>query len=130
MAETRFATAINCIDGRTQIPVTNFLKAKFGVDFIDMVTEAGPVKALAEGGAAEILASLKRRVEVSIKAHGSSAVGIGAHEDCAGNPVSEEVQVAQLRKAAARVRSWCPEVEVALLWVGVDGSVREVEDQE
>ncbi len=43
-----FATAINCMDGRTQEPIINYMKNKFKVDYVDMISEPGPVKALAE----------------------------------------------------------------------------------
>ncbi|WP_369522760.1 carbonic anhydrase [Guptibacillus hwajinpoensis] len=31
----RFGTALNCIDGRTQIPVTQWLKAHYHLDYVD-----------------------------------------------------------------------------------------------
>jgi hypothetical protein len=37
----RFGTAINCIDGRTQEPVIDFMKEKFDIDGVDMVTFPG-----------------------------------------------------------------------------------------
>ena len=43
-----FCTAINCMDGRTQLPVIEFLKDKFGVEFVDTITEPGPVRILAD----------------------------------------------------------------------------------
>ena len=48
MAE-KFATAVNCMDGRVQKPVIEYLQKSFGVDYVDMVTEPGPNKILAEG---------------------------------------------------------------------------------
>jgi len=42
-----FVTAINCMDGRTQEPIINFMKQRFKVDYVDMINEPGPVKALA-----------------------------------------------------------------------------------
>ncbi|HOP76783.1 MAG TPA: hypothetical protein PLD05_04790 [Thermogutta sp.] len=37
-----FATVVNCMDGRTQGPVISYLKERFGVDYVDNSTEAGP----------------------------------------------------------------------------------------
>jgi hypothetical protein len=48
MKKEIFYTAINCMDGRVQMPVINYLAARFGADFVDSVTEAGPVLYLAE----------------------------------------------------------------------------------
>lgn len=35
----KFATAINCIDGRTQLPVIEWARKKYGVDYVDMITK-------------------------------------------------------------------------------------------
>lgn len=40
----KFAAAINCMDGRTQVPVIEFLKNKYGVDYVDMITEPDPTR--------------------------------------------------------------------------------------
>ena len=42
-----FATSINCMDGRTQEPIINYMKQVYKVDYVDMINEPGPVKALA-----------------------------------------------------------------------------------
>jgi len=34
-----FATAINCMDGRAQLPVIEWIKEKQPVGFVDMITE-------------------------------------------------------------------------------------------
>ena len=44
----RFCTAINCMDGRVQLPVIQYLQKRFNVDFVDSVTEAGPNLILSE----------------------------------------------------------------------------------
>ena len=41
MMDFRFGTAINCIDGRTQEPVLDFMKQKYNIDGVDMVTFPG-----------------------------------------------------------------------------------------
>ncbi len=38
----KFATLINCMDGRVQLPVSRWIKKNFGVDFVDTITEPGP----------------------------------------------------------------------------------------
>ncbi len=45
------------MDGRTQLTVINYLQKHFGVVHVDMITEAGPNKILAER-----VASVTRRV--------------------------------------------------------------------
>ena len=41
MMDFRFGTAINCIDGRTQEPVLDFMKQMYNIDGVDMVTFPG-----------------------------------------------------------------------------------------
>ncbi len=122
-----FATAVNCMDGRTQEPVIAYLKRRCGVEYVDAVTEPGPVRILAEAGADdEAVASILRRVEVSVGTHGSTCVAVVAHADCAGNPLGRGEQMPQLAAAVDRVRARFPEVEVLGLWLGEDWRVEEV----
>ncbi|MEN9978793.1 MAG: carbonic anhydrase [candidate division WOR-3 bacterium] len=117
MAESRFVTAINCMDGRVQLPVIAWLKADTGADYVDNITEPGPVKILAEGRNRVLLGSIRRRVKISVERHGSRLVAIIAHHDCAGNPVDEQTQRRQLERAIRRVESWGLGVRVVGLWV-------------
>jgi len=116
MAEGKFATAINCMDGRVQEPVIMWFKIKRGMDYVDMVTEAGPIKALAEGDEA-LSESIRRRVTISVAKHGSGLVAVVGHHDCAGNPVPREEQVPQIEKAMDAVKSWDLGVQVVGLYV-------------
>jgi hypothetical protein len=126
MNEGRFAAAINCMDGRTQLPVIEWVKREHGVDYVDCITEPGPVRILAESTDARALASIRRRLGISVTRHGSTRVAIVAHADCAGNPVDKETQLSQLRAAAATVLSWGMDVRLDLLWFGDDWQVERV----
>ncbi len=122
-----FATAINCMDGRTQLPVIEYLKGRFGVEYVDAVTEPGPNRILAEDTDEAAVASILRRVDISVHKHGSGAVAIVGHHDCAGNPAGKDEQWAQLRSAAALLTGKYPQVEVIALWVDENWQVGEVE---
>ncbi|OPY59884.1 MAG: hypothetical protein A4E56_03042 [Pelotomaculum sp. PtaU1.Bin065] len=119
-----FGTAINCMDGRTQLPVNEYLKKRYQLDFIDTITEPGPVKILAENqpGAA----SIQHRVSISVGAHGSKLIAVIAHHDCAGNPLPQEVQLEQLQSALNTVRAWNYEAECIGLWVDENWQVKPV----
>lgn len=116
MPAGRFATAVNCMDGRVQEPVSRWMKDRFGVEYVDTVTEPGPDGVLVFGKTADI-ESIKKRVTISVTAHGSVAVAVAGHHDCAGSPVSKEVHLDQLRHAVDIVRSWMLPVPVLGLWV-------------
>jgi len=122
MAGGTFGTVINCMDGRTQEPANRFLRDRFAVDFVDVITEAGPIRILSEGYPEDVLAGIRARLEISIEGHGSGQLAIVAHEDCAGNPVDKDVQMIQLKKSQAVVKDWFPGVDVIGLWIEpVDG---------
>jgi hypothetical protein len=121
----RFGTAINCIDGRVQEPVTRWLKETYLLDYVDMVTEPGPDAALASGSA-EAVEALRAKVAVSLTAHGSNVVAIAGHHDCAGNLVSREEHLEQIRRAMQAIRLWGFATTVAGLWVDEAWSVEVV----
>jgi carbonic anhydrase len=114
----KFACAINCMDGRAQDAVKNYMKQRYGAIYVDMVTEPGPNKILAENSNTPIIENIKKRVEISVKHHGAKVVAIAGHFGCAGNPVEKEEQIKHLREAKKTVESFGFEVEIALLWVG------------
>lgn len=126
MSHGSFVTAINCMDGRTQLPVNEWLRRRHGADYVDTVTEPGPVAILAATSDELAIVALRRRVAISVQKHGSRVVAIVAHHDCAGNPRSESEQRAQLELAAATVESWGFDVSIELLWVGADWRVEQV----
>lgn len=126
MSHGSFATAINCMDGRTQIPVIEYMKKKYGVDYVDMITEPGPIKILAENKDETMLNSIKRRVEISTIKHGSKHIAIAGHHDCAGNPVEKEMQLKQILKSIKTIRSWGFKGEIVGLWIGEDWKAYEV----
>jgi hypothetical protein len=117
VAHGTFATVINCMDGRVQEPVIAWMKTEYGVDYVDDITEPGPVCMLAGSADQQALESLRRRVDISVTKHGSHVVAIAAHHDCAGNPVCKDEQMVQLRAAIDYVKSWNFDVDVLGLWV-------------
>jgi hypothetical protein len=116
MAEGTFVTAINCMDGRTQVPVIDWMKATFGADYVDMITEPGPDKILSDDSNS-LVESIKNRLTISVNRHGSKVVGIVSHGDCAGNPVSKEEHLRMVRKAVDTVAGWSLNVTVLGLWL-------------
>ncbi|MBI4216643.1 MAG: hypothetical protein HY687_04560 [Chloroflexi bacterium] len=125
----RFATAINCIDGRVQGPVLEWMKEHLGVDYIDKVTEPGPDKALTQGTAG-VVEAIRQKVQVSISAHGSRAIAIVGHYDCAANPVSREEHLRQIRECIGVIASWGFPARILGLWVNEQWQVEHVSDTE
>jgi len=111
-----FVTAVNCMDGRVQLPVIEWMKKKYSADYVDMVTEPGPIKHLAENNPSYV-SSVKDRVEISVKKHGSKVVAVVGHYDCAGNPVEKDIQLEQLHRSIELLKTWGLNVILLELWV-------------
>ena len=123
MHHGKFGTAINCMDGRAQLPVTNWMKGKYALDFIDMITEPGPDKMLAQGSPGQV-ESIKSRVLISVNAHGSETILIAAHHDCAGNPVSKEEHLGQVKQCVKILKSWkLPVKNIVGIWINDNWTV-------
>lgn len=111
-----FGTAINCMDGRVQIPLINWIKQHYNVDYVDVITEPGPEKILNMG--AGIPESIKVKSLISVKAHGSDLIVIAAHHDCAGHQVTKDEHCAKVRGAIQVVRSWnLPVAQIVGVWI-------------
>ncbi len=121
-----FFTAINCMDGRVQIPVIEYLQKRFDVEHIDSITAAGPNRILSDQKKNPVVESILSRVEISIKKHKSSGVAVIGHYDCAGNPEPEETQAGHTRTAVQFIREKYPESNVIGLWVDENWKVHEI----
>lgn len=113
-----FSCAVNCMDGRVQDAVKNYIKNQYGVDYVDVVTEPGPNKILAERTDKPVVDNIKKRLEISVHHHGAKVVALAGHFGCAGNPVGKEEQVAHLKEAKKTIESFGLNVKIILLWVG------------
>ena len=128
MPNARFVTAVNCMDGRVQEPVNNWLKEQFNADFVDVITEPGPDRILS-GRESAGSASIKERVLVSVNCHGSSVVAMVAHHDCAGNLVGVQEHLQLLADSVEIILSWNLGVRVIGLWIGSDWQVEKIHDR-
>ena len=70
MAEKSFATSLSCMDGRVQIPMNDWIKAKYSVDFVDTITAPGIDKVMFDGN----VESLKKSVMISVTNHKSNHI--------------------------------------------------------
>jgi hypothetical protein len=84
MVSGKFATAINCIDGRVQTPLLDWVKLHLNVDYVDLITEPGPDGALVLS--TDIRARIFEKVSFSVKVHNPAAIAIAGHSGCIANP--------------------------------------------
>lgn len=96
-----FFTDVGCMDGRVQEVIARFGREKFGALYPDTITEAGIVGLLGRETVDEILReSLEFKVvAVSVGKHHSRGIVVHGHAECAGNPVSDDLQKDDIRQA-------------------------------
>jgi len=129
LANERFATAITCIDGRVQRPVSDWVKLHLNVDHVDLVTEPGPDEVLSSGQM-KMIDEVLRKVAFSVRHHFSPVVVLAGHDGCAANPVSREEHIEQIMDGVDVILSYHLKVRVMGLWVGEWGSIELLWDTE
>lgn len=126
MGHGKFGTAINCMDGRCQDSVKDYVKQKYNVDHVDMITEPGVDGMLYKGSFDDVSEDyMKRKIGISVDKHGSNVIVVAGHYDCAGNPVTKDEHIEHLKKAVDTVYSWFPK-KVVGLWVNEKFEVEEI----
>ena len=125
MASGSFGTAVNCMDGRVQSPVADWVKINYGVQYVDMVTEAGPDGILAHGPA-HLVEHIRQRVLVSTGPHESRVVIVAGHSGCAGNAVPDEQHRADVQAAMRTLAAWRLPVQIVGLFANEFGAIEVV----
>ena len=122
----KFCTAINCMDGRVQLPVIKYLQKRFNVEYVDTITEGGPNLILSEGKNEILIQSIFDRVKISVEKHNSVGIAITGHYDCAKNPASESEQIRQIEKAIEVIKKQFGNMEIIGLWIDENWHVKEL----
>jgi len=92
-----FFTLIDCMDGRTKAYAIKYGQEVFDAQFADTITEAGIDKVLAElETGSELEKSIQNKIDISVYKHHSKGLLIAGHDDCAGNPVTDEAHKDQI----------------------------------
>ncbi len=117
MAHGKFATLITCMDGRVQRAGYDFMMNECCVDYVDVITEPGPNKILAENNEESVIQNIFHRIDVSVLTHKSNTIAIAGHYDCAGNPVDKLHQDVHTTQAVQLIKSKYPNKKVIGLWI-------------
>ncbi|HKO62852.1 MAG TPA: carbonic anhydrase [Pyrinomonadaceae bacterium] len=129
MLKDTFATAITCIDGRVQRPVTDWVKLHVNVDHVDLITEPGPDKVFSSGPR-PVIEDMMRKVAFSVQHHFSKVVIVSGHDTCAANPATREEHVEQIKDSVEKILEYRLNVRVLGLWVSEWGSVELLYDSQ
>ena len=121
-----FVTVVNCIDGMVQAPVIDFLKKRFGVDYVDCITEASPVRILSGLTNRRQVQSILDRIELSIVRHKSKAIAVVAHQDCVAGAADKAQLLEWLDISVKYLIGQYSTVETIGLWVDENLTVTEM----
>jgi hypothetical protein len=111
------------MDGRIQTPVFDWLKENHNADYVDTITEPGVDKLFSDMSKVE---ELKSKALISVNKHGSKTILVSGHHDCAGNPVSKDEHISQIKNAVSVIESWKLPVSVIGVWVNEDWRIEPV----
>ena len=108
------ATCLNCMDGRVQLPVINWIRENYKIDYVDVITEAGMDGVIANE---RYIGEIIRSIEVSVKINKSTHLFIVGHHDCRGNPVDLKTHHREIKESVERIRTYWPHMAIDGLWV-------------
>ena len=92
-----------------QLPVLQWIKENYAVDFVDVITEAGMDNVLSnQADISEVL----RSISISVNVNKSCKLFVAGHYDCRGNPVDEEMHRQHITGAVKRLKSHWPTHEI------------------
>lgn len=114
-----FFTTVGCIDGRVQEVVAQYGKSYFNAQYPDTITEAGMDGAVSHAQNSTFLESLENKLLISIERHNSRGVIVHGHEDCAGNPVSEEQHKEDIKKDVSLIQELTQATNIEVIGVYV-----------
>ena len=123
MSSGKFGTSICCMDGRIQIPLNNWIKKHHLVDYVDTITEPGVEKKISSD---ENLEQIKSKAAISVNKHNSTLIVISGHHDCAGNPVSKEEHIIQIKNSIEKIKKWDFPVKVIGVWVNDKWEIEQI----
>jgi carbonic anhydrase-like protein len=124
--QPEFGTVINCIDGRTQQPVIDYIRQKYAVDIVDMITFPGADGIFSDELRNMELSLAKQSASISVEKHKSRIIAIVGHYDCAGNPGDKNYHSVQVRKAVEEISLWKLTAKVIGLYVNEKWQLEEI----
>lgn len=138
----KFYAAVTCQDGRIHRATIKYIREHYGDHYVDMITETGPNKVLAQNAIISRklklsliikelwgifrIRSIKERLIVSVKNHQAEMIFVVGHEHCAGNVCHRKSQEEHLREARKKIESFNftdsggKKIPIILLWVNED----------
>ena len=106
MKEKKYAICLNCIDGSVQIPVIKWIQETYKIDFVDMITDVGIDRVIAD--VSFDLKEMLSKLEFARERHHANHIFIVGHHDCCGNFAGPELQKKEIKIAVKRIKRYMP----------------------
>jgi len=119
-----YATCLNCIDGRVQLPVIHWIQENYGIKYVDMITAPGINGIFAEENCE--ITGLLEKINISQEVHLTKHIFIVGHHDCLANPVNDENHIKQICEAINVIKKYNCSAIIVGLWVDSEFSVHKV----
>jgi len=113
--KTEFVTCLNCIDGRVQLPVINWILENYDVKYVDMITAPGVDGLLADKN--NNVTDIFKKLTFSNDGHSTELIFIVGHHDCLANSVDYETHNEQIIDSMERIKESYSHCNVIGLWV-------------
>lgn len=123
----KYCTAVNCMDGRVQRSVLEYMMERFDAPYVDTITAPGPNGILSRQQDRNAVQAILKCLEVSVHKHDTVGIAVVGHYDCAGNPGDKNHQNTDTRAAVCFLRSTYPQRTVIGLYVNDTWRVEEIE---
>lgn len=102
--------------------MTDWVKLRVNVDYVDLITEPGPDKVLSTGPR-NVIDDMLRKVAFSVRNHFSPVVVLAGHDNCAANAATREEHIEQIKDGVEVILAYKLGVRVMGLWVSEWGSI-------
>jgi carbonic anhydrase len=120
--KSEFVTCLNCIDGRVQLPVINWILKNYDVKYVDMITTPGVNGVLADKNSN--VEDIFEKLTFSNEGHSTELIFIVGHHDCLANPMDDETHHKQIIESVERIKESYSACDVIGLWVDCEFNVQ------
>lgn len=120
--KTEFVTCLNCIDGRVQLPVINWILENYDVKYVDMITAPGMDGILADKN--NNVKDIFEKLTFSNEGHSTELIFIVGHHDCLANHVEDETHNKQVIDSVKRIKKLYSTCDAIGLWVDSEFDVQ------
>lgn len=122
--EYRFTTCLNCIDGEVQVPVFEWIKKNYNVDYINMITDVAMVSVLSDK---DLRDDITEKLKHSLKEYNHiKSIFIVGYANCLGNDTDQRFHKSRLLEAVQNIKNKFPENCIIGLWISQELTVEKM----